>query len=269
MNRKLLPAAALALLLTAGTPVQGAEVQAVVNGVPLTQDSAMLTRDTTYVSLRAFCEQSQGMQVAWTEGAAVAWTEELTIRAQPGQPYIEVNGRCLFTGPETPVLLQDGKTLVPVRTLAQAFDGTVHWEGESRTASVTTGEPVFDEAVYSADDLYWLSRIISAESQGEPLNGQIAVGNVILNRVASSQFPDTVYDVIFDRNNGVQFTPVAIGSIYWEPTEESVAAAKLCLEGASVAGDSLYFRNGALAQSAWVVENCQYVMSIGSHQFYR
>lgn len=48
-------------------------------------------------------------------------------------------------------------------------------------------------------DLYWLSRIISAESRGESLKGQIAVGNVVLNRVEEDDFPDTIPAVIFDR----------------------------------------------------------------------
>lgn len=75
---------------------------------------------------------------------------------------------------------------------------------------------------YNADDLYWLARIISAESRGESLDGKIAVGNVVLNRVASSDFPDTIYGVIFDDRWGGQFEPVRNGTIYQTPTEDSV-----------------------------------------------
>lgn len=60
------------------------------------------------------------------------------------------------------------------------------------------------DAPYNAVDYYWLSRIISAESQGEPLEGQIAVGNVVLNRVESDQFPDTIAGVVFDQKYAVQ-----------------------------------------------------------------
>lgn len=272
MNKRVIPAAALALLLAAGQPVhavQPSAVQTVVNGVTLAEGSAILTQNTTYVALRAFCEQAKGMQVDWVNGVAVARKDGLTIRAVPGQPYIEANGRYFFTGTQTPVLLKNGKTMVPIRTLSRVFEGAVTWDGSSRTASVSLGATaVSGEAFYQAEDLYWLARIISAESQGEPLAGQIAVGNVILNRVNSSRFPNTIYDVIFDQNYGVQFTPVAIGSIYWEPTEQSVIAAKLCLDGASVVGKSLYFQNGKLAQSTWIVENCQYITTIGNHQFY-
>lgn len=127
-----------------------------------------------------------------------------------------------------------------------------------------------DAADYNREDkLYWLSRIISAESRGEPLEGQIAVGNVVLNRVDSPDFPDTIYGVIFDDRWGGQFTPVRNGTIYQEPTEQSIQAAKLCLEGVNVAKDSLYFLAPALTNNHWIMENRTHVMTIGAHWFYR
>ena len=72
----------------------------------------------------------------------------------------------------------------------------------------------------------WLSRIIYAEANTEPLLGKIAVGNVIMNRVNSSEFPDTIYSVIFDKNYGIQFTPVANGSIYNDANAECERAAR-------------------------------------------
>lgn len=123
-------------------------------------------------------------------------------------------------------------------------------------------------ASYPAEDLYWLSRIISAESRGEPLLGQIAVGNVILNRVESSQYPDTVEGVVFDTKYGVQFQPVSNGTIYDAPASSSLVAAKLCLEGTDVVGESLYFFSPALSAGRWIVSNATYYTTIGGHQFY-
>ena len=114
----------------------------------------------------------------------------------------------------------------------------------------------------------WLSRIIEAESRDEPLTGKIAVGNVILNRVASSEFPGSIYGVIFDCNWGIQFEPVANGTIYNTPSEESILAAKLCLDGASVVGNSLYFLNPVKASNFWATQSCIYISTIGNHQFY-
>ena len=100
------------------------------------------------------------------------------------------------------------------------------------------------------------------------MHGQIAVGNVVLNRVKDPDYPDTIYGVIFDRNYGVQFEPVLNGSIYAEPTESAVAAAKLCLEGVDLSRGSIYFYDPAKAQSSWIGQNCTYVMTIGTHKFY-
>ena len=135
------------------------------------------------------------------------------------------------------------------------------------TLTPGSGRPA--AAPYTEDDLYWMAHIISAESQGEPLLGKLAVGTVVLNRVASEEFPNTIYDVIFDRQWGVQFTPVANGTVYNEPTEESVLAAKLVLDGARAAGDSLYFLAPDLTNNHWIMENQTYVTTIGCHWFYR
>lgn len=113
--------------------------------------------------------------------------------------------------------------------------------------------------------MYWLSRIIYAESGNQPLDGKIAVGNVVLNRVASPGFPNSVYEVIFQRN---QFTPAANGSINRTPSAESVVAAKLCLDGANTAGSALYFVNPTVAPGSWASRNRPYVATIGAHAFY-
>ena len=125
------------------------------------------------------------------------------------------------------------------------------------------------DLAYTEEDLYWLSRIISAESRGESLLGQVAVGNVVLNRVASDRFPDTVKSVVFDRKDAVQFEPVANGTIYGEPTAQSVLAARLALNGTSVVGGCLYFFNPAWSQGLWVRQNCVYYGTIGCHAFYQ
>ena len=135
--------------------------------------------------------------------------------------------------------------------------------------TLTPGGGSPGSAPYTEEDLYWMARIISAESRGEPLLGKLAVGTVVLNRVASAGFPDTIHDVIFDRKWGVQFTPVANGTVYNEPTQESVLAAKLVLDGARAAGDSLYFLAPDLTDNHWTMENRTYVTTIGCHWFYR
>lgn len=87
------------------------------------------------------------------------------------------------------------------------------------------------KASYSQDDLYVLSHIISAEARGESDECQLAVGSVVLNRVASKDFPNTIYGVVFQKG---QYSPTWNGSYYNEPTERAVKNAKYLLENGSV-----------------------------------
>src|SRR5690606_23546038 len=73
------------------------------------------------------------------------------------------------------------------------------------------------------EDLYLLAQIIHAEAKGESYEGKLAVGNVIHNRVKSKQFPNSIRGVIFQKG---QFQPVMNGSIYNEPSKESIRAAR-------------------------------------------
>ena len=99
--------------------------------------------------------------------------------------------------------------------------------------------------------------------------GQIAVGNVVLNRVRHENYPDNIKEVVFDDLYGIQFEPVENGTVYDEPAPSSVLAAKMALEGASVVGESLYFFAPDLSPGTWIVENGIYHSTIGCHRFYR
>ena len=135
-----------------------------------------------------------------------------------------------------------------------------------------TGKPGAIEkgaSFYKSDDVYWLSRIIHAESGGEPLKGKIAVGNVVLNRVKNKNYPNTIYGVIFDKKYGTQFSPVSYGTIYNTPSSESIIAAKICLDGYSLNEEMIYFINPKIATNFWITEKCTYVMKIGNHSFYK
>lgn len=123
---------------------------------------------------------------------------------------------------------------------------------------------------YNSDDLYWLARIIEAEAKGESYNGKVAVGNVILNRVKSKDFPNTVYNVIFEYFGNIpQFSPVQEGTIYNTPSQESIKAAKEAINGSRPVGDATYFFNPSKAAGSWIVKNKSYVSTIGGHTFYR
>ena len=145
----------------------------------------------------------------------------------------------------------------------QLLGGDAQWDPYLDGAAVTTAE-----AEHDAVDLYWLSRIISAESRGEPMEGQIAVGNVVLNRVASKTFPDTIPTVVFDRQYAVQFEPVSNGTVYDTPAASSVEAARRVLNGEKTVEGALYFYAPALSPGTWIVSNRTYLTTIGCHRFF-
>lgn len=271
MVRKIILPLLIAILLLAQIPTaQAAEVSVYVDGQRLS--GAYIANDTTMVPLRSFCQTlSPGCTVSWDGASRTAYVraEGLTLTAKCGSEYITANGRYLYVG-QNSFISSSGVFMLPVRTLAKALGGSVAWSAASRSAAVTSGSGAIKsgDSFYDPDAVFWLSRIISAEAQGESLRGQIAVGNVVMNRVASPDYPDSIYGVIFDRNGGVQFTPVANGTVYDEPTKLAVIAAKLVLDGADTAGECMYFLNEELATSFWIAENCSYVMTIGNHSFY-
>jgi|GEM_PF-2194138 len=140
---------------------------------------------------------------------------------------------------------------------------------EGAGIKVADGQEPTSRGTHREDDLYWLSRIIHAEAQGEPYEGKVAVGNVILNRVKSSDFPNTVYGVVFDKQFGyTQFSPVIDGSIYNTPNADSIETAKAVLKGERPVGDALYFLNPRKATNFWIVQNRRFSMTIGEHDFY-
>lgn len=117
------------------------------------------------------------------------------------------------------------------------------------------------------DDLLLLARIIYAEARGESFTGQVAVGAVVLNRVASPYFPKTIREVILQSNPYVhQFTPVADGSINLEPDEIAVNAALQALQGKDPTNGALFFYNPQTAPDRWI-RQLPVVARIGNHVF--
>ena len=259
-------AAALLTALVLTTPALGVNV--IADGTTLTASQAWVEDGTSYMTLRAFAALT-GCQLSWDwkTGQAALTGDNLDLAARPGAIYLTVNGRALYV--EGGVKVVDGQMVLPLRVLADATGSKLSWDAAAGAAVLNTRGAQPPQASYDEDALYWLSRIISAESRGEPLLGQIAVGNVVLNRVKSAQFPSTIKDVIFDRQYAVQFTPVANGTIYQEPAASAVLAAKMCLEGASVVGNSLYFYAPAVSASSWIAQNRVYYTAIGNHHFYQ
>lgn len=120
------------------------------------------------------------------------------------------------------------------------------------------------EIKINEEELYLLAKIINAEAGNQPYEGMIAVGNVVMNRVESSKFPDTIRKVIYQKG---QFSPVANGAINKKPNEASIQAAKDVLTGSRVVDESVvFFYNPEISTSRWIFTR-KVVFRVGDHAF--
>ena len=229
-----------------------------------------LINGITYVPLRlSINELAPDMKVSYDSKTRTITVEGagFLMTVKDLEHTANVNGRILFaTSPS--VILNDGRIYVPISIVAKALGIRLNPQGTKIEISGKITPLKNAEIFYREDEVYWLSRIISAESRGESLLGKIAVGNVVLNRVKSSLYPNTIWGVIFDKKYGVQFSPVLDGSIYSAPTAESVLAAKIVLEGYSITAEALFFIAPRYAESSWIPKSRKYEFSIGGHDFY-
>lgn len=116
---------------------------------------------------------------------------------------------------------------------------------------------------YTSSDLYLLAKCIYAEARGESYTGQVAVGAVILNRVASSKFPNTISGVIYQKG---AFTAVSDGQINLSPDKTAMNAAQDAMNGWDPSYGCLYYYNPAVATSSWIFSR-KTVTTIGKHVF--
>lgn len=135
--------------------------------------------------------------------------------------------------------------------------------GMNDSASVLDTETAQGSSNYTSSDLYLLAKCIYAEARGESYTGQVAVGAVILNRVSSTSFPNTVAGVIYQKD---AFTAVSDGQINLSPDKTAYNAAQDALNGWDPTYGCLYYYNPAVATSSWIFSR-KTVTTIGKHVF--
>lgn len=116
---------------------------------------------------------------------------------------------------------------------------------------------------YSSSDLYLLARCVYGESRGEPYVGQVAVAAVVLNRVKSAAFPNSISGVIYQP---YAFTCVSDGQLYLEPDQSAYNAARDAMNGWDPTNGCLYYYNPSTATSAWIWSR-PIMLQIGRHNF--
>ena len=117
----------------------------------------------------------------------------------------------------------------------------------------------------NASDIQLMARAINGEARGEPYEGQVAVGAVILNRVKDSRFPNTIAGVIYQSG---AFTAVSDGQINAPIAEDSTVykAAEDAMNGWDPTGGCVYYFNPSTATNKWIWSR-PYVKTIGKHRF--
>lgn len=115
----------------------------------------------------------------------------------------------------------------------------------------------------SSGDLYLLARLVHGEARGEPYKGKVAVAAVVLNRVKSSSFPNTIAGVIYQRG---AFDAVSDGQINMQPDDESIRAARDAMNGWDPSNGCLYYYNPKTATSRWMLSR-PVLLRIGQHAF--
>lgn len=129
--------------------------------------------------------------------------------------------------------------------------------GGTKTASTSTTASV------TSSDHRLLAKLVYAEARGEPYKGQVAVAAVVLNRVRSSKFPNTISGVIYQKN---QFSVVSNGSINRTPNSSAIRAARDAMNGWDPTGGCLFFYNPSGTSDQWIrTRNIKTV--IGRHYF--
>ena len=115
----------------------------------------------------------------------------------------------------------------------------------------------------ASGDVALLAKVISAEARGEPYDGQVAVGAVILNRIAHPSFPNTLAGVVYEPG---AFTCMVDGQIDQPIASSAYQAARDALNGADPSGGAIYYFNPVTATSAWIWSR-PLLTVIGKHRF--
>lgn len=243
LNKKAIASLACALLLptVAAPTVKGAQERATAYQIEQTKNVAILKQGSKGSEVKEVQRRLKlwGYYKGSVDGVYGAGTRSAVIAFQ------KKNG-----------LTADG---VVGKSTYKALGMTSSYEILAGQSSGSTG----NVGGFSSSDVYLLAKTIYAEGRGEPYVGQVAIGAVILNRIRSDAFPNTVSGVVYQKH---AFTAVSDGQINLTPNETAMKAAKDAINGWDPSGGALYYYNPAIATSSWIFDR-QTVTVIGKHVF--
>jgi len=281
--RKLLLVAGAGLMLSAAVPVSAAaEAEAPARTVAvLVNDGLAQVADTVVVDGRIYVPAAR---VAGLLGAKCSWdqgNEELSIHTASGREIVFGNGVPVvymdggrFRMDAFP-FVKDGRLYAPLRQLSELLGTQLRANEEADVFELAPLPQTVAPAAFAAlkpaepfkeSDHLLLARIAMVEAGNESYEGQLAVANVILNRVKDERFPDSIRGVIYA---GKQFPPAHNGLLdRRKPNADALRAARDALNGKNNVGQALYFYNPDVTKVAFW-SGLDVVATIGSHRFAR
>ena len=160
------------------------------------------------------------------------------------------------------VLLVFINVLIPAK-IVQADDTNLNLDSINQINIKSLKQNKKEVINITNEDLLLLSKLVTGEARGESYEGQIAVAAVVINRVKDPRFPDSIKDVIYQKN---AFSVVNDGSINMEPTESAYNAAIEALYGKDPTDKAVFFWNPDIATCKWIKTLNPY-LKIGNHVF--
>ena len=142
-------------------------------------------------------------------------------------------------------------------------DGVVGPATAAALGITLSGSGAASAGSYNESEIYTLARLVHGEARGEPYVGKVAVAAVVLNRVRSAAFPNTISGVIYQAG---AFDCVADGQINLAPDSDSLRAARDAMNGWDPTGGCIYYYNPATSTSSWIWSR-EVRLSIGAHNF--
>lgn len=226
--------------------------------------------DEIYVPLEKFCE-ALGFNISYNRFTRISTLAKdgRLIRFSADKPVFVL---AAFSR-NYELALIDGTQYVKATLISELLEASAEWDSLMCELDLTL--PGYDlpdeytETEYNAEDIYWLSRIVTCESGSVSVDAKIMVANVIINRRASNQFPNTIKEVIFDKKFGIQFPPAHNGFIHKvKPTTNTILACKAALGGVMLVPGCKYF-SYTVDNFSWVYQNCELYKVIGNQAFYK
>jgi len=244
MRNKLPLLILLVFMMTLGASYAN-EVTLYVNETPMLNENIVIYENNEpYVNAVEFLEKYD-TKVDWLNKAkmAVIRIEDNYLSFKIDSTEVLLNNRDSLMM-DNPTMVRDGRIYVPMHFLMSQLSEEFNWIPE--TFSVKINSNIYQirdsekiNLSYTDEDVLWLARIANVEANGGSVYKKMAVANVVLNRVKSPSFPNTVYEVIFAHN---QFPPAyKDGFTELTPNEDSIIAAKRALNGENNVENCLYF----------------------------